>query len=71
MKRFTNPASIFCVEQGGRSDRGMCIFPDGRKYDEWQLFRQVELNRLQERKDREDLIEEMQLVRSSRARRST
>ena len=43
-----NPASVFCVEQGGtldiRSDAqggqvGYCTFSDGSECDEWALFR--------------------------------
>ena len=42
-----NPASAFCVEQGGRleiretpdGDAGYCHMPDGRVVEEWELFR--------------------------------
>lgn len=43
-----NPASVFCVEQGGkleiRTDSeggqyGVCLFPDGSECDEWAFFR--------------------------------
>lgn len=45
---IANPASVYCENQGGRSkiitdrdgsQRGDCIFTDGRKCDEWQFFR--------------------------------
>ncbi|MFT4090626.1 MAG: DUF333 domain-containing protein [Asticcacaulis sp.] len=42
-----NPASKYCVDQGGRSeirksaegDTGYCHLPDGRVIEEWELFR--------------------------------
>ena len=42
-----NPASAYCVEQGGRleirrmpeGDVGYCHLPDGRVVEEWALFR--------------------------------
>jgi uncharacterized protein len=42
-----NPASEFCVEQGGRleirqeaeGDVGYCHLPDGRVIEEWSFFR--------------------------------
>lgn len=42
-----NPASEFCVEQGGRleirkeagGDVGYCHLPDGRVIEEWAFFR--------------------------------
>ena len=42
-----NPASVYCVEQGGRleiremadGDAGYCHLPDGRVVEEWELFR--------------------------------
>ena len=43
-----NPASVHCVEQGGRSETrtakdggqfGICVFNDGRQCEEWALFR--------------------------------
>ena len=43
-----NPASVFCVEQGFKSEirtatdgsqSGVCIFPDGSECDEWAYFR--------------------------------
>ena len=44
---LANPASVFCVENGGQSvietetdgQRGYCILPDGSKVDEWDHFR--------------------------------
>ncbi|WP_051062708.1 putative hemolysin [Ilumatobacter nonamiensis] len=43
-----NPASVFCVEQGGSVDivddgdgeAGICEFPDGTRVDEWDYFRE-------------------------------
>ncbi len=43
-----NPASVFCIQRGGRveivrdragNDRGICILADGRRVDEWDYFR--------------------------------
>ncbi len=43
-----NPASVFCEQHGGKSEnvtdadgsqRGVCIFTDGSKCDEWAYFR--------------------------------
>jgi Putative hemolysin len=42
-----NPASAYCVEQGGRVEIrdgaggqvGYCHLPDGRVVEEWELFR--------------------------------
>jgi putative hemolysin len=43
-----NPASVYCVEQGYKSEirtaadgsqSGVCIFPDGSECDEWAYFR--------------------------------
>ncbi|MDH7594172.1 MAG: DUF333 domain-containing protein [Methanomicrobiales archaeon] len=43
-----NPASVHCVEQGGRveirkdekgGEYGMCIFPDGSECEEWEFYR--------------------------------
>lgn len=44
---MANPASVYCIEQGGRleivrddkGDRGVCILSDGRRVDEWEFFR--------------------------------
>lgn len=45
---MANPASAFCVEQGGRSEirkaadgseYGVCHLPDGRVVEEWEYFR--------------------------------
>ncbi|MDE2579904.1 MAG: DUF333 domain-containing protein [Hyphomicrobiales bacterium] len=46
-KIIANPASVYCIEQGGRieiektpeGERGLCMLPDGRRIDEWELFR--------------------------------
>jgi len=43
-----NPASVFCVEQGGEVEIvdeeggqvGYCILPDGTRVEEWQYFRE-------------------------------
>ena len=46
---IANPASVFCEEQGGRvemeqddagGERGMCVFPDGTRVDEWEYYRE-------------------------------
>ena len=46
---LANPASVYCQEQGGRSQiitaadgsqSGDCVFSDGSKCDEWAFFRQ-------------------------------
>lgn len=43
-----NPASIYCMEQGGRlefrkdkegNEYGVCIFPDGSECEEWAFYR--------------------------------
>jgi hypothetical protein len=45
---IANPASTYCVEQGGTSEirtaedgsqSGVCKFPDGSECDEWAFFR--------------------------------
>ncbi|PXV58306.1 hypothetical protein SAMN04487785_105131 [Dyella jiangningensis] len=45
---MANPASVACVNQGGKLDlrkdaagnvNGICVFPDGRQCEEWALFR--------------------------------
>lgn len=45
---LANPASEYCVEQGGRVDiradadgdeQGFCVFPDGSECEEWAFFR--------------------------------
>ena len=43
---LANPASVFCVEQGGTSEIrdtadgqvGICILPDGTEVDEWEYY---------------------------------
>ena len=46
--QIANPASEFCVKQGGKLDimqmsngneHGMCILPDGRNCEEWSFYR--------------------------------
>jgi len=38
---IANPASVYCVEQGGTLDleSGMCTFADGSECDEWAFYR--------------------------------
>jgi putative hemolysin len=45
---LANPASVYCQDQGGKSkiitdpdgsQRGNCIFSNGRSCEEWQFFR--------------------------------
>ena len=40
---LANPASVFCVEQGGESvidgGSGICVLPDGTEIDEWEYYR--------------------------------
>ena len=45
---IANPASVYCVDQGGRleirtnqdgSQAGVCVFTDGSECDEWAFFR--------------------------------
>ena len=45
---LANPASVYCVEQGGRitivrddkgNESGICTLPDGRAIEEWAFFR--------------------------------
>ncbi|MCB2224537.1 MAG: DUF333 domain-containing protein [Actinobacteria bacterium] len=45
---LANPASVFCIEQGGaldlRTDEdggqvGVCVFDDGSECEEWAYFR--------------------------------
>lgn len=45
---IANPASVYCVEQGGTVDirtdadgnqTGVCVFPDGTEVDEWAYYR--------------------------------
>lgn len=46
--QMANPASRHCEQQGGRVEivddaeggqRGVCVFPDGSRCDEWAFFR--------------------------------
>ena len=45
---MANPASVYCVEQGGESltkqnkdgsEYGFCKFKDGKEVDEWEFYR--------------------------------
>ena len=45
---IANPASVYCVEQGGESiirkdkdenEYGICKFKDGKEVDEWEFYR--------------------------------
>lgn len=45
---IANPASVYCVEQGGRlsirkdtsgGEYGVCVFKDGSECEEWKFFR--------------------------------
>ena len=45
---MANPASVYCVEQGGESiikqdkdgsEYGICKFKDGKEIDEWEFYR--------------------------------
>jgi len=44
---LANPASTYCVEQGGKleirkeakGDTGYCHLPDGKVVEEWEFFR--------------------------------
>ena len=46
---MANPASVYCVKQGGESiirkdkdenEYGICKFKDGKEVDEWEFYRQ-------------------------------
>lgn len=46
---IANPASVFCIKQGGKIEIrtgpgggqiGMCILPDGRAVEEWEYYRE-------------------------------
>jgi putative hemolysin len=45
---LANPASVFCVEQGGEVEIvdeeggqvGYCILPDGTRVEEWEFYRE-------------------------------
>lgn len=47
MVGMANPASVYCAQLGGKTriektgagERGICVLPDGREIDEWELFR--------------------------------
>jgi putative hemolysin len=44
---MANPASVYCVEQGGdpqikktaEGEVGYCLFPDGRVVEQWDFYR--------------------------------
>ena len=44
---MANPASVYCVQQGGKSipvqtaagERADCLLPNGKRVDEWKLYR--------------------------------
>ncbi len=46
---LANPASVFCVKSGGKSEirtgprgqYGVCRLPDGRVVEEWSYFRSM------------------------------
>ena len=46
---LANPASVFCVQSGGRSEirtgprgqYGVCRLPDGRVVNEWSYYRSM------------------------------
>jgi uncharacterized protein len=46
---LANPASVFCVKSGGKSEirngpkgqYGVCRLPDGRVVEEWSYFRRM------------------------------
>lgn len=48
-KAFGNPASAYCIDEGGRlvirtnaeGEYGVCVFDDGSECDEWEFFRQT------------------------------
>ena len=48
-----NPASVWCMEKGGRleivkdkdgNESGLCVLPSGERVDEWTLFRRDHKN---------------------------
>lgn len=47
---LANPASAFCIQQGGRleivrdadGEKGLCYLPDGHVEEEWALFRRMQ-----------------------------
>lgn len=50
--RIANPASVYCAERGGRLEivdapggqAGFCVLPDGRRVEEWALYREAHEN---------------------------
>lgn len=44
---IANPASVYCVQRGGKieivrtptGEVGYCVFPDGRRIEEWEFYR--------------------------------
>ena len=54
---MANPASVYCVEQGGESiikqnkdgsEYGICKFKDGKEVDEWEFYRKIMIWRKRE-----------------------
>jgi putative hemolysin len=49
VRALANPASVFCVQSGGKSEirtgphgqYGVCRLPDGRVVEEWTYFREM------------------------------
>ena len=49
VQALANPASVFCVQSGGKSEirkgprgqYGVCRLPDGRVVEEWAYFREM------------------------------
>jgi putative hemolysin len=47
LAQIANPASVYCEKRGGRLElvdeaegqTGYCVLPDGRRVEEWALFR--------------------------------
>lgn len=46
--RLANPASLNCIQQNGKleivhapdgGEQGICVLPDGKRCDEWEMFR--------------------------------
>lgn len=49
--QLANPASVYCVEQGGQleirkdadgNELGVCILPDGQECEEWAYYRDMQ-----------------------------
>lgn len=49
---MANPASVYCIEQGGKltidrdakGDVGYCVLPSGERIEEWALYRRDKSN---------------------------